>query len=72
MFSKAALMTAVLSQAFPALRVVHEKLHAPPIGWAEAAVPHPDTSLSFTIGLTQQKPRSIGAQITCRLHAKQC
>jgi tripeptidyl-peptidase-1 len=54
MYSKAAFLAAVLSQALPAFAAVQETLRALPVGWAEAAVPHPDTSLNLAIGLTQQ------------------
>jgi tripeptidyl-peptidase-1 len=54
MFSKAIFLAAVLSQALPAFAAVHETLRALPTGWAEAAAPHPDTSLNLAIGLTQQ------------------
>jgi tripeptidyl-peptidase-1 len=54
MYSKAALVIAVLSQALPAFSVVHEKLAALPAGWSAAAAPDANTAVSFTIGLAQQ------------------
>ncbi|PMD33860.1 subtilisin-like protein [Hyaloscypha variabilis F] len=54
MFFKAALVAAVLSQSLPVFGAVHEKLHVLPVGWAEVTAPHPDTSLTLTIGLAQQ------------------
>lgn len=55
MYSRAALVLAVLSQALPAFGAVHEKLAALPAGWtAAAAAPDASTAVSFTIGLAQQ------------------
>jgi tripeptidyl-peptidase-1 len=55
MYSKAALVLAVLAQALPAFGAVHEKLAALPAGWTTAAAaPDASTIVSFTIGLAQQ------------------
>lgn len=55
MYSKAALVLAVLAQALPAFGAVHEKLAALPAGWtAAAAALDASTIVSFTIGLAQQ------------------
>jgi tripeptidyl-peptidase I len=63
MFPKAALVAAVLSQAFPAFGAVLEKLHASPAGWVEAEAPHPDTLLSLSIGLKQQNIDQLEAKL---------
>lgn len=54
MFSKAALVAALLSQVLPAFGVVHEKLAALPLGWTATAAADTSSPVSFTIALTQQ------------------
>jgi tripeptidyl-peptidase I len=51
MFSKAALLAALLS---PTLAAVQESLAALPLGWSEVATPADSQTLTLTIGLAQQ------------------
>ena len=54
MFSKTAFVAALLSQALPAIAVVHEQLAALPLGWAVSSAADTSAPVSFTIALTQQ------------------
>lgn len=54
MFSKTALVAAVLSQALPAFGVVHEQLAALPVGWTATSAADTSSTVSFTVALTQQ------------------
>lgn len=55
MYFKAAILTAVIYQALPALSVVYEKLDVIPATWTVAATsPSNDTTITLSIGLAQQ------------------
>jgi tripeptidyl-peptidase-1 len=54
MFTKTAVLAAVLSQALPALGAVHEQVAALPLGWTASSEADTSAPVSFTIALTQQ------------------
>jgi tripeptidyl-peptidase-1 len=54
MFSKTAVFVATLSQALPALAIVHEKLAALPVGWTATSATDESSVVSLTVALTQQ------------------
>jgi tripeptidyl-peptidase-1 len=54
MFSSIALVAALLSQALPALAVLHEQLASLPTGWTATSAADSDLTLAFTVALTQQ------------------
>jgi tripeptidyl-peptidase-1 len=54
MFSKTAVFAAALTQALPALAIVHEQLAALPVGWTSTSAADESSVVSFTVALTQQ------------------
>jgi tripeptidyl-peptidase-1 len=63
MFSKTALLAAVLSQALPTFAAVHDKLAAVPAGWSEATAPEDNQAISLTIGLAQQNLDQLASKL---------
>ena len=54
MFSKTSAFAAVLSQALPALAIVHEQLDALPVGWKATSAADVTSVVRFTVVLTEQ------------------
>ncbi len=54
MYSKNALLAAVLVQVLPAFGAIHDKLAALPAGWAHVATPATELTMRLQIGLAQE------------------
>lgn len=63
MFSRTALVAAVLLQAWPTLGAVHERLAALPVGWSAVVAPDASSPVSFTIGLAQQNIDQLQSKV---------
>lgn len=63
MFSKSAILAAVLSHAVPTLAVVHERLAALPTGWTVTGAADVTSTLTFTIALTQQNIAQLESRL---------